>query len=312
MSLLIHIGLYKTATTYLQWSVFRDPELGYTRVGDRGEMFEHIIFNQSIDWDAERSRAAFGERIAAAEAAGKVPVISDEHFMGPIGCSFYRYEYILERLRRMFPDSKVLMTVRDQEAILVSMYAEYVRAGGTLTFRRFIAQVPLRDGFDPEFDRTYLDYYSLLRTIHQYFAPEKVLVLSQNLLKENPEAFWEELKTFSGVQSDAVPCFDVFRPSQTLTYLALQRLLNFVTLDRKPNRRRIFLWRLFGFLNRRLPVRVFDQNIRRYQIREFRQSLRPYYVEANRNLREYLETTLGQKGRAMYQRLMFPDHLEAG
>ena len=47
--LLIHVGYHKTATTWLQNSVFRDDH-GFSKVMSHAEIFEHVVMPNELDF----------------------------------------------------------------------------------------------------------------------------------------------------------------------------------------------------------------------------------------------------------------------
>ena len=82
MALLLHIGLQKTASTWLQNKVFGSAAVGFATVGGEAVVKRTLIAPDDIEFDAAACRSAFVQRIEAVGAERLVPVLSAERLSG--------------------------------------------------------------------------------------------------------------------------------------------------------------------------------------------------------------------------------------
>jgi hypothetical protein len=152
----LHIGLHKTATSYLQSKFRRNvPELGaqgvYFPYGD-GQPTQHKAIDdlhgrRPRNASDERSAGAWAELVAAVNALD-VPaaLISDER----LSLSGIR---AINTVRDAFGSSQlhVIVTVRDLGRVLVSSWQETIRGGATWTWADYIDAVrdPEQHGVNP-------------------------------------------------------------------------------------------------------------------------------------------------------------------
>lgn len=119
----LHIGMPKTGTTYLQDCFF--PKL------------EGVNFVGKLD-------------ILKKLESGKTNLISDESICGdPFirGVLDYRCN-ILSRLKNAYPDARVIFCIRETCHLLRSMYYDYIKQGGVYDYDTFLATVVDHDFFD--------------------------------------------------------------------------------------------------------------------------------------------------------------------
>ena len=171
--LLFHVGYHKTATTWLQNTVFQ-PEHGFAQVLDHPEIFKLIVNPHGLDFDAGLARALMNDHISAAPV-GSVNVVSLESLSGSPFSGGRESDGFARRLAEISPDAKILITIREQCRIIASVYMQYLSRGGTEPAEQFFSgnKVEAFHGFDPrnfEYDRLVSHYQSL-------FGAENVLVL---------------------------------------------------------------------------------------------------------------------------------------
>lgn len=134
---LLHIGLAKCASTYLQNVVFPShpairmvpgkeirPILGRLIAGD---------FSYSPQEDADRIR----QLVAGYSDTGKRVVISQEGLSGDPYCGAGSRAN-LEELHRLFPSTHVMVVLRQQWDYVGSAWSHYVKMGGTAGLCSFV------------------------------------------------------------------------------------------------------------------------------------------------------------------------------
>jgi hypothetical protein len=181
MTLLIHPGFHKTATSWLQSTVFAEKRL-FRSLLDHHEIDELLVRPHDFDFDPEMAKA----RIAALRAGatpGVVDVISSEILSGNIILGSRDSRVLADRLGAACPSAKVLLTVRAQQPIIKSIYLQYIKRGGRMTIEDYLS-------FRPEpgyfwFDPGTLEFDRVAATYAGHFGADNVLVLPQELLSRD-------------------------------------------------------------------------------------------------------------------------------
>src|SRR5215211_2730079 len=190
---LLHIGYHKTGTTWLQRHVFGDPKSGFSQMSGA----QRLIAVNAFDFKPKRIRRQMGRRIG--EAQGLVPVLSSERLSGEPQFGGYDSELIADRLAAVFPDARVLVVIRAQTSMFLSIYKEYIRRGGAASLRQYLAAPD--DGYwMPRFRFEFLEYHRLIGYYQDLFGAESVMVLPYELLRTQPEAFLGQISGFVGTK----------------------------------------------------------------------------------------------------------------
>ena len=123
---LIHIGLHKTATSYLQQEVFpylRQYELitrPYTQCNfafNKLQLADDILYDKS-------------EILKELENFGDKPLlISDESFSGlPYTCSYINRSTVARRLKDLFPEASIMLFIRGQKSLIKSFRNQFIKS----------------------------------------------------------------------------------------------------------------------------------------------------------------------------------------
>lgn len=203
--LLVHVGLHKTGTTWLQKQVFsakHGREIEYC--GDTGLIYRQFITPRMAEFSAATARAAFAPLLAKAAADGRLAVISGENLAGRPFHAHHQQDVVARRLAETFPQARILLTIREQNAIIYSMYGQYLRFGYTSSLSAFLTEPPENAPYHPVMDRKFYDYSALLDTYERYFPAENILTLPFEQLTSEPDATLEQLSLHCGTQLSAV------------------------------------------------------------------------------------------------------------
>ena len=240
MTVCIHIGAGKTATTTLQNHLFlAHPQIEYLgrpyRDPRMRDLFNHLASADSIEYDAATCRALFAEVIAPRLAGPKLVLVSDE------GLSFNAFHtdrrLIAERLFDLFGPSKIVMTVRNQFSAIESYYVNHARSQkqcpaclGTVTasFHRWLAHsiTHASTGYLAS-----LKYFELARTYAEIFGRANVRIILFEDFVNAPARFFDELCGFIGVDAAIAPALVAGRDAKprirqrAMTYERLRALL---------------------------------------------------------------------------------------
>jgi len=175
VNIVIHLGLHKTGTSFLQAEIFpKIKNVGFPRNGT----------------------FRYGTKIYE----DKLNIISDEELsvnphLPPCHINYLGPEQrfvIAERLHSIFPDAKIILGIRNKDTWLRSVYSQYVKGGGVHNFDSFISN---------DFDHRFLDFDSYINCLKGLF--NEVLVYHFEELKQDPNSFVRNICDFIGV--DAPP-----------------------------------------------------------------------------------------------------------
>ena len=191
---LLHIGYHKTATTWMQRQLFQ-PVHGYHPLAGHRAISEQLVRPHGLDYDPDRAAAWFAAQMAACPA-GPVPVLSSEILSGNPFYSGRESEVYAERLARLAPGARILISIRNQLRALPSLYMQYLLRGGTLPPERFFAGTTEPGYF--AFDPVHFRYDRLVARYQALFGRESVYLLTQESLLADMEAAAAGLAAFCG------------------------------------------------------------------------------------------------------------------
>jgi len=184
---IIHVGFPRTGTTYLQEQVFSKLNVCFIR-----SMF-------FTDWFRCRR---------------KKTIISHESL------SLHRYDSsaeekfaVADALKRIFPNAKIIIGIRNPQSWIRSLYSQYIREGGTKTF----------DEFYKNFDKQHLDFDRYISHLRSLF--DQVFVYRFEDFKRDKYRIIKEICDFI---DEPVPVIDDirYRPSLTERQMRAYRLIN--------------------------------------------------------------------------------------
>lgn len=206
-SAVIHIGLHKTGTRFLQRAVLRqldstrfavNPEPLYTRLRDAARH----------PGDAARADAA---RAAAADTwgdlGGRTLVISDPSLSGDMYSSHAGYQENLGLVAELFPAARIVYFVRRHTDWLQSAYRQSLKKGPGQPIERFLN---FHEGeFRPRAARVVngarnvealtLSFVDIYRAYADRFGPEQVYLFRQEDLRRRPAEVQARLAEALGI-----------------------------------------------------------------------------------------------------------------
>lgn len=176
---LVHIGYHKTGTTWLQ-------QVGFSTLAGADVMVDRLtrsLLTELIETDDTPAVGMLRQRSDHVRACGRVPIFSLESLSGRVFHGSREAHRTLERLHDALPDARILVTVREQASMLVSLYALYVQAGGHVNFERFLAS----DAEGLDFDPDHIAFDDLVSQYNKTFPD--VIVLPYEQLRGHPTSF---------------------------------------------------------------------------------------------------------------------------
>jgi hypothetical protein len=287
----IHIGFHKTATTFLQQTVFGDPAMGYSADYPPGLIIDCFIQRHRSKFDAAAVRADF---LAKADPR-LVPVISHEQLSGHFNGGLVMVRDTPRRIKETFPEGRIVIGIREQASLIRSLYGQYVMRGGIWSIEEFLGPKTPQPGFRPPCDVERFEFDLTVREYLDLFGRESVLVLPYELLRRDQGEYVRTLQRFTGAEGSS----EAVRP-ETLDprnvgigswAYGIRRRLNRV-LDRPPSSKGrdgvrssayVRADGLLRVLDRRMPpaIRHRHDAVLRARIAEH---VAGHYAESNRRL----------------------------
>lgn len=227
MKVIIHIGLVKTGSSYLQSQIFSQLRqlnnvlyLGPT---------ENI--NQFNHWSRQFSKL----------------IISNENIAGhPVkiidGYSLWgQFQNSINNILDTYKDPFIIIGFREPSSMIQSVYKQYLHEGGTQNWEQFHEQ--RKDTFPDQF---YFSKY--IRYLRDSFAPERVFLYAYSELKYEPLVFLDRINRFIGLKEKAGLILPEKQKKQnvSISYELEGVLINLNKLSK-------WMYRILGF---RLALRI--------------------------------------------------------
>jgi hypothetical protein len=194
---IVHIGYHKTGTTWLEKRLFDRPEVGFESIS-LARQISDFVWVHDLDFDPARYRAELAPRVEHARREGRIPLITSERLAGNPHSGSYDSKRLAERLHEVFPDARILIVIREQRAMLLSTYAQYVKAGGLCSLRDYV-EGP-RDHRLPLFSLDQFRYDRLVAFYQTLFGRESVLVQPYEHFRSDPESYVRRICQFCGAK----------------------------------------------------------------------------------------------------------------
>lgn len=189
--ILVHVGLHKCGSTWLQKNLFVSDKYGF--VAPWGSMSHAAVTNfvevDPLCFDSKEVRKEFYQSLKMYDAEFKVAVVSHEALSSRPHHGKYYAPYAAERIKSVFPEAKILFIFREQPSIIYSLYVEHIRNGGKHTFEEFIGTDREKPGWSPLCKLSFFEFDRLLDMYNDIFGSVNVLALPLELLRINPEKF---------------------------------------------------------------------------------------------------------------------------
>lgn len=204
MSVLLHIGSPKTATTSLQQFAFNSAN-GFYPLGRFGaghgecasallnELIREGLFLHEADWERrkQRYREEISVHLASADSQGLRPVLSQEGVLGRAGHGAFSER--LHRLKWLFGgDAEVVMVIREQLSLLKSYYSTCVfDMGLSLSFEEYLSRSVSYPTW-PLNKMPFLDFHHAHQAIKAEFSQATVFVF-ESLFEGAPAQAFQAL-----------------------------------------------------------------------------------------------------------------------
>jgi hypothetical protein len=194
-NVVVHIGLHKTATRFLQRAVFGQLDKNRFLVNPE-PLFGNLKRALRHPNRENRAAAADAANQALAEAGERTLVISDPTISGDMYSQHEDWRQNMELVHDLFPGATVIYFVRRQSDWLQSAYRQsLVKGPGVpieffLNFRedRFHQRPARKIGRARTVNALGLRFLEIYRGYAETFGPERVYLFRQEDLRRRPEA----------------------------------------------------------------------------------------------------------------------------
>lgn len=190
----VHIGYSKAGSTTLQAFFAAVPGLHCV---DGAAACRLLVGSSPSMYDVDTARTFFAQELAQAEARDAALVVSHERLSGNPHSGHYDAFAIGRRLADLLPGARVGIVIREQIALIASIYKQYVRIGGTRTLAQYLE--PVWDLCLPLFDWRAYEFHRLVAHYRDLFGAARVDVWLFEALVREPRAFYDALATRLGV-----------------------------------------------------------------------------------------------------------------
>lgn len=224
---LVHIGFTKAASSTLQDFFSACPDVHHV---DRSIAFKHLTSPNAFSWDEAAAADFFDQQAREAASSGRSMVISHERLSGNPHSGHYDDTLIAQRIAKVLPGARVLISIREQLALIASIYKQFLRIGGTMTFRQYA--LPTRDYRVPGFDHTKYEYHHLVSHYQDLLGTDQVHVSLVEDLAAKPLDYFQSLAGLLGCQMpDGFDPTAVHNPAEPGSSLASLRRSNRYQID---------------------------------------------------------------------------------
>jgi hypothetical protein len=227
---LLHVGLHKCASTWLQAHFFENPATSLH--APWGGMAHHAVTEfisvDPLHFSAQTARANLAAVARPAPPATTACVLSHEALSSRPWQGSYYAPYVAKRLRATFGNARILLVFREQRALIHSLYGQYIRNNGRLTLREFLGTSNDPPGFSGLCKLDFFCYDRLITMYREVFGADRVLALPLEMLARQPEQFVDQISGFLDIPAPELPTgqrvntasraftYELFRRSNTL------------------------------------------------------------------------------------------------
>jgi len=183
--LYFHIGYPKTATSFLQDEIFPQfKSIHFIPLSELKDPLLKITSQDEFNFDYKKIR----EDIISKLDPDKPNLISFEGLCGEIIFKHTNQKQIADRLHKLFPESHIIIIIRNQYDLIKSLYRQSIHLGGTKKFTEFInfQYGKIKPSYITIDGRVNLEMFKFLPLIDYYnelFNPSNVHIILFEIIK---------------------------------------------------------------------------------------------------------------------------------
>lgn len=206
---LVHVGLPKTGTTWLQDHLFANARLGFWGPAQhegtpkqQSKAFGRLLYldaQKRLMGEDDFDAAAIQNQLSQVTVPdGLVPVVSNERLSGHVLSNAFDRAMLARRIKDVFPRARIFLTIREQRSMILSSYFQYLKYGGWRSLDGFLD--PPCDGRQPALRLDVWNYERLAQLYFSQFGRECVLILPYEMFVRDPAEYVGRICDFTGVE----------------------------------------------------------------------------------------------------------------
>jgi len=202
MKTILHLGLPKTGSSFLQNDVFSKLKKVNIVFKFRfmQEAYDDWLYNIVTDINKPIRQEEVNEKLSNYFVNNEINLISNEMFYCGHKGMFQKVDNrlkVLNRIYQIFPDAKVILAIRNKKTLLLSWYKQYIASGGILSFDEFIEDI---------MNLEKLNYEPYINKLADYYGKENLYIFSFEDLLKNTNQIISEICNFIGCE---VPVYKI-------------------------------------------------------------------------------------------------------
>lgn len=298
-----HIGLPKSATSFLQKNLFPLLDLDYlgkhydsevdhkSSSADFEKVFKRVFVLQPYNLSSEYVDGIYDEL-----GDHDKTLYSNEDMAGSYAESFRNGYQIAHNLKHAFPEAKIIFVIRKQDDFIESLYRQAVRQGYWMSVAKFIGykNSEFRDyrlNYKANVDLKTLNYSEWVEFYAGIFGRENLLVLPYEALKFHKEDFLNKLCRFLKVATKEPLRSSYENRSDSWLQLQVMRFFNLIFYKKVQNN----LNRVFHF-NKLMPLIGLRSIEKKFLSSGLRDEIRASVAAGNKQLSEKYHLNLDEYG----------------
>jgi len=286
----IHIGFHRTGSTFLQTEFF--PVIPNSNCIDQFEIIDELVALTTTDefiWKNTNIKDVTIKSIEDKLDVTKINIISAEALSGYPFIKSVNRSLILNRIKNIFPEAKIILGIRSQDKLIQSFYSLYIREGGTLKLNELLEKqkkgyfgYSIYDSLIETIDLEALNYSLVLRQLYGLFDKKDVYVFLLEELKNSSKAI-TNLSDFFNVKItiESKKKVNAKFPDNALIWI---RLINILTRGFKSKSKIRHLQK--GYINKLISKLVY-KSVHNINI-SYEININEYFKEDNKKLIELL------------------------
>ena len=224
--IIFHIGMPRTATTFLQKNIF--PKLKNVNFINTG-FYQHRLLTPELKKANETllnlsriPESTIKKNIDSYLVMDKINLFSREQIYSDAGLnpmkneSFEKRVKKIKKLKNIYPNSKIIFGIRNKDSLLKSYYIKYVMNGGTLLFSDYASKIQKDNR---------LNYDEYVKQLISLFSKDNVYIYKFENLVKSRGLFVKELCEFIGTD---IPIYENIKRNKSYgkNRILLSLLLN--------------------------------------------------------------------------------------
>ena len=304
---LIHIGFYKSASSWLQKHFFQN-DYGYQQILTPYTTQLELLDQPSLCFDKNKVLSFLDREFANIQETPYTSVISSENLSGNLMCGGYNAKDNADRLSQTFSNAKILLVTREQKKLIRSMYKTMILWGSPLSIKRLLNSPDPRSA--PQFNLDFLRFDQIVSYYRLLFGTDNVLVLPYELFKEDPADFLNKIRAFNGQENldkgalEKLPVNTIVNKNQSLAWPKLQQVINRLFLSNAFNYNGLFethqdkTWKRIK-RHKAYGTTPFDDHLERRFAHYVKNQTSGEFKDSNQKLQQFCEVDLKRYGYEM-------------